>query len=101
MLELAHVAGPRIARHRLLCVRQEHGIGQPIAVRGQLREGYWGDIVIFDPDRVADTATYENPKQYPKGIDYVLVNGTVVIDNGQHTAARPGKVVYGPGYAGR
>ena len=69
--------------------------------RGQLREGYWGDIVIFDPDRVADTATYENPKQYPKGIDYVLVNGAVVIDNGQHTAARPGKVVYGPGYAGR
>ena len=69
--------------------------------RGQLREGYWGDIVIFDPDRVADTATYENPKQYPKGIDYVLVNGAVVIDNGQHTGARPGKVVYGPGYAGR
>ena len=67
--------------------------------RGQLREGYWGDIVIFDPDRVADIATYENPKQYPKGIDYVLVNGAVVIDNGQHTAARPGKVVYGPGYA--
>jgi len=69
--------------------------------RGQLREGYWGDIVIFDPDRVADTATYENPKQYPKGIDYVLVNGAVVIDNGQHTGARPGKVVYGPGYADR
>ena len=69
--------------------------------RGQLHEGYWGDIVIFDPDRVADAATYENPKQYPKGIDYVLVNGTVVIDNGQHTGARPGKVVYGPGYAGR
>jgi N-acyl-D-aspartate/D-glutamate deacylase len=68
--------------------------------RGQLREGYWGDIVIFDPERVADTATYENPKQYPKGIDYVLVNGAVVIDNGQHTGARAGKVVYGPGYIG-
>jgi N-acyl-D-aspartate/D-glutamate deacylase len=46
-------------------------------------------------------ATYENPKQYPMGIDYVLVNGTVVIDNGQHTSARPGRVVYGPGYAGK
>jgi len=65
--------------------------------RGLLRERYWGDLVVFDPDRVADTATYENPKQYPKGIDYVLVNGAVVIDNGHHTGARPGKVVYGPG----
>ena len=57
-----------------------------------LREGYWGDVVVFDPDTVADTATYEDPKQYPKGIDYVLVNGAVVIDNGHHTGARPGKV---------
>jgi N-acyl-D-amino-acid deacylase len=68
--------------------------------RGLLREGYWGDVVVFDPDTVADTATYQNPKQYPKGIDYVLVNGAVVIENGHHTGARPGKVVYGPGYAG-
>jgi N-acyl-D-amino-acid deacylase len=68
--------------------------------RGLLREGYRGDVVVFDPDTVADTATYENPKQYPKGIDYVLVNGAVVIDNGHHTGARPGEVVYGPGYAG-
>jgi N-acyl-D-amino-acid deacylase len=68
--------------------------------RGLLREGYWADVVVFDPDTVADTATYDNPKQYPKGIDYVLVNGTIVIDNGQHTGARRGKVVYGPGYAG-
>jgi N-acyl-D-aspartate/D-glutamate deacylase len=43
-------------------------------------------------------ATYDNPKQYPTGIPYVLVNGTVVIDNGDHTGGRPGKVVYGPGY---
>jgi len=66
-----------------------------------LREGFCGDVVILDPDTVADTATYENPKQYPKGIPYVLVNGTVVIDNGQHTGARPGKVVYGPGYVAK
>lgn len=65
--------------------------------RGLLREGYWADIVVFDPDSVADTATYENPKQYPKGIDYVLVNGAVVIDGGSHSGARPGRVIYGPG----
>jgi N-acyl-D-aspartate/D-glutamate deacylase len=65
--------------------------------RGLLREGYWADVVVFDPDRVADMATYENPKQYPKGIDYVLVNGAIVIDHGHHTGARPGRVVYGPG----
>ncbi len=68
--------------------------------RGLLREGYWADVVVFDPDRVADMATYDNPKQYPKGIDYVLVNGAVVIDNGNHTGARPGRVVYGPGKRG-
>jgi N-acyl-D-aspartate/D-glutamate deacylase len=68
--------------------------------RGLVREGYWGDVVMFDPDRVEDTATYDNPKQYPKGIDYVLVNGTVVIDNCHHTGARPGRVVYGPGWRG-
>jgi N-acyl-D-amino-acid deacylase len=65
--------------------------------RGLLKEGFWGDIVVFDPDKVADTATYDNPKQYPKGIDYVLVNGAVVIDGGDHTGARPGRVIYGPG----
>jgi N-acyl-D-aspartate/D-glutamate deacylase len=65
--------------------------------RGLLREGYRADIVVFDPDTVADLATYDNPKQYPKGIEYVLVNGAVVIDDGHHTGARPGTVVYGPG----
>src|SRR5438874_12929262 len=50
--------------------------------RGLLKEGYWADVVVFDPDTVADTATYENPKQYPKGIDRVHVNGTLVSDDG-------------------
>jgi N-acyl-D-aspartate/D-glutamate deacylase len=68
--------------------------------RGLLREGYCADVVVFDPDTVADIATYENPKQYPKGIDYVLVNGTLVIDKGHHTGARPGRVVYGLGKRG-
>jgi N-acyl-D-aspartate/D-glutamate deacylase len=68
-----------------------------LADRGLLKEGYWADIIVFDPNSVADTATFENPKQYPRGIDYVLVNGTVVIDSGDHTGARPGRVIYGPG----
>ena len=65
--------------------------------RGLLKEGYWADVVVFDPDTVSDPATYQNPQQYAKGVPFVLVNGTVVIDNGNHTGARPGKVIYGPG----
>jgi N-acyl-D-aspartate/D-glutamate deacylase len=68
--------------------------------RGLLKEGYWGDVVVFDPNAVGDPATYQLPQQYAKGVPYVLVNGTVVIDNGQHTGARPGKVIYGPGKNG-
>lgn len=65
--------------------------------RGLLKEGYWADAVVFDPDAVADMANYDEPKQYPKGVGYVLVNGTVVIDGVHHTGARPGTVIYGPG----
>ncbi len=70
--------------------------------RGLLRAGNWADVVVFDPDRVGDRATYENPKQYPTGIDYVIVNGKVVVDEGRHTGALPGQILRGPGYrAGR
>jgi N-acyl-D-amino-acid deacylase len=68
--------------------------------RGLLKEGYWADVVVFDPDTVSDPATYQNPQQYAKGVPYVLVNGAVVIDAGRHTGARPGKVIYGPGRTG-
>ena len=68
--------------------------------RGLLREGYWADVVVFDPNTVSDPGTYENPQQYAKGVPYVLVNGTVVIDNGNHTGARPGKNIFGPGKNG-
>jgi N-acyl-D-amino-acid deacylase len=67
--------------------------------RGMLREGYWADVVVFDPDTVADPATYQNPQQYAKGVPFVLVNGAAVIDGGNHTGAHPGKVIYGPGKA--
>ena len=68
--------------------------------RGLLKEGYWADVAIFDPATVSDPATYENPQQYAKGVPFVLVNGAVVIDSGNHTGARPGKVIYGPGKNG-
>jgi len=69
-----------------------------IADRGTLKEGYFADVVIFDPKTVADTATFEKPHQYPVGIDTVIVNGVVTVRNGQHTGAHAGHAVYGPGY---
>jgi N-acyl-D-amino-acid deacylase len=68
-----------------------------LANRGVIREGQWADVVIFDFDRVQDRATYEQPMLPPEGIDYVLVNGQIVIDHGRHTKVRPGHVLYGPG----
>jgi len=65
--------------------------------RGLLRPGMAADITIFDPKTVIDKATFQNPLQYPFGIPYVIVNGVVVIDQGQHTGARPGRVLYGKG----
>ena len=67
-----------------------------ISDRGTIKEGKWADLVIFDPATVADKATFEEPFQYPVGIDTVLVNGQVVLDEGKHTNARPGKVLKRP-----
>ena len=68
-----------------------------IPARGLVKEGMWADVVIFDYDKIQDNATYEFPFRTPSGIDFVLVNGQVVIEKGKHTGAKPGKVVYGPG----
>lgn len=68
--------------------------------RGVLKIGMAADVVVFDADRVADRATFDNPHQYPEGIDIVIVNGQVVIDEGRHTGATPGRVLRGPGYQG-
>jgi dihydroorotase/N-acyl-D-amino-acid deacylase len=68
--------------------------------RGVLKIGMVADVVVFDADRVADRATFDNPHQYPEGIDIVIVNGQVVIDEGRHTGATPGRVLRGPGYRG-
>jgi N-acyl-D-amino-acid deacylase len=65
--------------------------------RGALKKGNFADIVIFDPETIADTATFIDPHRYPEGIDYVFVNGTMVIDHGNHTEQLRGKVLLGPG----
>ncbi len=67
--------------------------------RGQVREGFVADVAVFDPARIAETNSFEAPKSYPIGIPYVLVNGTLVIDGGEHTGARPGRALRGPGSA--
>jgi N-acyl-D-amino-acid deacylase len=67
--------------------------------RGVLKSGMWADIVIFDPSTVHDRATFENPNQLSEGMDYVLVNGVPVVDQGKMTGQLPGRVLRGPGYA--
>ncbi len=66
--------------------------------RGLLRPGFYADIVIFDPETVADRATFEQPHQLSVGIRHVLVNGVAVVKDGEHTGAKPGRVIRGPGY---
>ena len=67
-----------------------------LADRGVLRPGLKADIAIFDPARVADTATFEKPHSYAAGVTTVIVNGEVAFENGTMTDARPGRVLYGP-----
>jgi N-acyl-D-amino-acid deacylase len=69
--------------------------------RGLLRSGYYADVVVFDAGRIADHATFERPHQYATGMIHVFVNGRQVLKDGEHTGARPGMVVLGPGWKGR
>lgn len=69
-----------------------------LADRGVLKSGMWADVVIFDPATIRDLATFENPNQLSQGMEYVLVNGTAVIEGGKMTGALPGKVLRGAGY---
>ena len=101
---------PRILRKY---VREEHALTLPDAIRkfsalpaqrmrlidrGVLKKGMWADVVVFDPAKITDNATYENPNQLSVGMDYVLVNGVPVIEEGKMTGKLPGKVLRGPGY---
>ena len=100
---------PRVLGHY---VREEHVLTLEDAVRkmtslpalrmklldrGLIRVGMWADLVVFDPDRVIDRATFDHPHAYPEGISHVLVNGITVIRNSEHTGALPGRPLYGPG----
>ena len=69
--------------------------------RGRLEEGYFADVVVFDPDTIQDHATFEEPHQYSTGVAHVFVNGVQVLKDGEHTGATPGRVVRGPGWGGR
>jgi N-acyl-D-amino-acid deacylase len=91
-----HVITLEQAVHKMsgLTAQQLH-----IRDRGLIKEGLAADLVIFDPATVADRATFTDPFQYPIGIPTVVVNGRVVLDNGQHTGARPGIIIHGHGFA--
>ena len=64
-----------------------------IAQRGSLQAGYYADVVVFDPEKIQDHATFENPQQYATGMVHVFVNGAQVLKGGEHTGAKPGRVV--------
>ena len=68
--------------------------------RGLLLEGFYADVVVFDPAAVQDHATFDDPHRYATGVQFVLVNGELVLRDGEHTGALPGRVVRGPGWTG-
>ncbi len=66
--------------------------------RGLLRPGMWADVTVFSAEKIIDNATYDKPMQYASGVEYVVVNGKVVLDQGKHTGARPGGILFGQGF---
>jgi len=66
--------------------------------RGELKVGNYADVVIFDPSAVKDNATFAKPHQYASGVTDVFVNGVLVLKDGEHTNAKPGRFVKGPGW---
>jgi N-acyl-D-amino-acid deacylase len=69
--------------------------------RGAIREGLRADVTVFNYDTIKDASDYEHPMAFAQGVDYVLVNGQLVIDQGKHTGAKPGMVLRGPGWTGK
>ena len=84
-----------IRKFTALAAQREH-----LVDRGVIKRGMWADLVVFDPDSVRDVATYEKPNQLSVGMRWVLVNGVPVIADGRMTGAKPGRILYGPGYRG-
>src|SRR5204863_9254216 len=68
--------------------------------RGELKVGNYADVVVFNPATVQDHATFAKPHQYATGVIHVFVNGTQVLKNGEHTGAKPGRFIKGPGWKG-
>jgi len=68
--------------------------------RGRVAPGFYADLVVFDPEKIADHATFERPHQYSTGMSHVFVNGVQVLADGEHTGATPGRVVRGRGWKG-
>ncbi len=68
--------------------------------RGELKQGFYADVVVFDPEKIQDHATFVEPHQYATGMVHVFVNGEQVLKDGEHTGATPGRVVRGPGWTG-
>jgi N-acyl-D-aspartate/D-glutamate deacylase len=66
--------------------------------RGLLRAGMAADIVVFDPEKIIDRATFDKPHQFAEGVHDVIVNGVTVIKDGAHTGAKPGRALRGPGF---
>jgi len=96
----ARILGPLVRDLRLLPLEQAVAKMTGVAARalgltdrGVLRPGVWADVTVFDPARIADRATYEEPHRYAAGVSTVVVNGQVVIDGGDHTGALPGRVL--------
>jgi N-acyl-D-amino-acid deacylase len=83
-----------IRKFTALPAQREH-----LSDRGVIKQGMWADLVVFDPGRVHDVATYDKPNQFSVGMAYVLVNGVPVLEEGRMTGALPGSVLRGPGYA--
>ncbi len=92
-----HVTSLTDAIHRLSAL-PAHNL--KLHDRGELKPGDYADIVIFDPIKIADQATYDHPQQFATGVRDVFVNGVQVLKNGEHTGAMPGQVVRGPGWSG-
>jgi len=65
--------------------------------RGFIKQGMFADVVVFDPQTIADRATFEQPHQYSVGVKHVFVNGVQVLKDGEHTGSKPGRALWGPG----
>jgi len=101
----ARLLGKYVREEKILSLEEaiRRMTSQPAGVlkiekRGSLKPGNFADVVVFDPAKIQDHATFEKPHQYSTGVAHVFVNGTQVLKDGEHTGAKPGRFVRGPGW---